>query len=185
MTRTERAVHAGPATRGLTVMVEGRSQNRRSLHLNKSQLARPCRGQESAWGVLHENARVYHTWNKRVMDPVPLNAVRAAAADGAAGTSGTAVAAPVADIAGAAADITADARAAALADAAADVAAAVDSAGDLTVALAASAAIVASTSPAPPAASGFEASGQGMVAVGPVRAPVKLLHANETTLQFG
>ena len=31
------------------------------------------------------------------MDPVPLNAVRAAAADGAAGTSGTAVAAPVAE----------------------------------------------------------------------------------------
>ena len=54
-----------------------------------------------------------------------------------------------------------------------------------TVALPASAAIVASTSPAPPAASGFEASGQGMVAVGPVGAPVKLLHANETTLQFG
>ena len=54
-----------------------------------------------------------------------------------------------------------------------------------TVALAAPSAIVASTSPAPPAASGFEASGQGMVAVGPVRAPVKLLHANGTTLQFG
>ena len=54
-----------------------------------------------------------------------------------------------------------------------------------TVALAASAAIVASTSPAPPAASGFEASGQGMAALGPVRAPVKLLHANETILQFG
>ena len=41
------------------------------------------------------------------------------------------------------------------------------------VALAVSAAIVASTSPAPPAASGFEASGQGMAAVGPVRAPVE------------
>ena len=84
------------------------------------------------------------------MDPIPLNAVRAAAADVAADTSGTAVAAPVADIAGAAADIAADARATvladpaadtavvavnaratALADAAADVAAAVDSAGDL------------------------------------------------------
>ena len=90
------------------------------------------------------------------MDLIPLNAVRAAA-DVAADTSGTAVAAPVADIAGAAADIAADARAAALADAAADtavvaadatadtaavaadarasaltdVAAAVDSAGDL------------------------------------------------------
>ena len=65
MTRTERAVHAGPAARGLTVVVEGRSQNRRSLHLDKSQLARPCRGQENAWGVLHatpiENARVCHT----------------------------------------------------------------------------------------------------------------------------
>ena len=51
-----------------------------------------------------------------------------------------------------------------------------------TVALAASAAIVASTSPAPSAASGFEASGQSMASVGPVRAPVELLHANETTL---
>ena len=56
------------------------------------------------------------------MDHVPLNAVRAAAADGPACTSGTAVAALVADIAGAAADIAADARAAALSDAAADVA---------------------------------------------------------------
>ena len=63
---TERAVHAGSAVRGLTVMVEGRSQNRRSLqNMNKSQLARPCTGRENAWGVLHgtstENARVYHT----------------------------------------------------------------------------------------------------------------------------
>ena len=84
------------------------------------------------------------------MDLIPLNTVWAAAADVAADTSGTAVAAPVADIAGATADIAADARAAALADAAADtavvaadaraaaladavayVAAAVDSAGDL------------------------------------------------------
>ena len=95
------------------------------------------------------------------MDPIPLNAVRAAAADVAADTSGTSIAAPDADIAGAAADAVADARAAAfagvaadtavvaadaaadtavvatdtrtvaLADAAADVAAAVDSAGDL------------------------------------------------------
>ena len=84
------------------------------------------------------------------MDPIPLNAVRAAAADVAADTSGTAVAAPVADIVDTAADIAADARAAALADtaadtavvaadartaaladAAADVAAAVDSAGVL------------------------------------------------------
>ena len=89
------------------------------------------------------------------MDPIPLNAVRAAVADVAADTSGIAVAAPVTDIAGVAADIAAladaaadtaviaadaaadtavvaaDARAAALADAAADVAAAVDSAGDL------------------------------------------------------
>ena len=65
MTRTERAVHAGPVVRRLTVMVEGHSQNRHSLHLNRSQLARPCRGQENAWGVLHgtptENARAYHT----------------------------------------------------------------------------------------------------------------------------
>ena len=84
------------------------------------------------------------------MDPIPLNAVRAAAADVAADTSGTAVAALVADIAGATADIAADARAAALVDAAADtaviaadaraaaladaaahIAAAVNSAGDL------------------------------------------------------
>ena len=65
MTRTERAVHAGPAARGLTVMVEGHSQNRRSLHLYRSQLARPCTGQENAWRVLHgtptENAHAYHT----------------------------------------------------------------------------------------------------------------------------
>ena len=54
-----------------------------------------------------------------------------------------------------------------------------------TVALAASATIVASTSPAPPAASGFEASAQGMAAVGLVRAPVELLHANDSTLQLG
>ena len=66
MTRTERAVHAGPAARGLTVVVKDCFQNRQSLqNLNKSQLARPCTGQENAWGVLHgtptENARVYHT----------------------------------------------------------------------------------------------------------------------------
>ena len=66
MTRTEGAVHAGPAARGLTVMVEGRCHNRRSLqNMNKSQLARPCTGQENAWGVLHgtptERSRVYHT----------------------------------------------------------------------------------------------------------------------------
>ena len=68
-----------------------------------------------------------------------MNAVRAPAADGAAGTSGTAVAAPVADIAGAAADIAADARAAALADAAADTAVvAVDATAD-TAAVAADA----------------------------------------------
>ena len=81
------------------------------------------------------------------MDPIPLNAVRAAAADVAADTAGTAVAVPVADIAGvtAAADawaafagpaadtavVAADPRAAALADTATDVAAAVNSAGDL------------------------------------------------------
>ena len=75
------------------------------------------------------------------MDPIPLNAVRAAVADVAADTSGTAVAAPVADIAGTAADTVADARAAALADAAADTAvvagdaradALVDSAADVS-----------------------------------------------------
>ena len=68
------------------------------------------------------------------MDPIPLNAVRAAAADVAADTSGTAVAAPVADIAGAAADIAAVVVADAAADnavVAADAAAAVLSAGDL------------------------------------------------------
>ena len=81
------------------------------------------------------------------MNPIPLIAVRSAAADVMADTSGTAVAAPVADIAGAAVDIAADARAslagaaadtavvavdarAALADTAADIAAAADSAGD-------------------------------------------------------
>ena len=74
-----------------------------------------------------------------MMNPIPLHAVRAAAADVSADTSGIAVVVSVADIAGAAADIAAlvdaaadtavvaaDARAAALADAAADVAAAVD-----------------------------------------------------------
>ena len=82
------------------------------------------------------------------MEPIPLNTVRALATDVAADTSGTAVAAPVADIAGdaraadaraasladAAADtavVASDARAAALAGVAADVATAVDSAGDL------------------------------------------------------
>ena len=50
------------------------------------------------------------------MDLIPLNAVRAAAADVANDTSGIAVAAPIADIASAAADIGA------LVDAAADTA---------------------------------------------------------------
>ena len=68
------------------------------------------------------------------MDPIPLNAVRAAVAGVAADTSGTAVAAPVVDIAGAAADIAADARAAALADAAADTAViAADAAVDIAI----------------------------------------------------
>ena len=144
MTRTERAIHVGTAARGLTVMVEGHSQNRGSLqNMNNSQLARPCTGQENAWGVLHgtptENARVYHTLNKHVMDLVPLNAVRAAAADGAAGTSGTAdidaavvaadAKADTAAVAAVAADVAADI--AAVAAVAAAVAAAVDSAGDL------------------------------------------------------
>ena len=53
-----------------------------------------------------------------------------------------------------------------------------------TVALATSALIVASTSPALPAAFGFETSGQGKAAVGPVRAPFELFHADEATLQF-
>ena len=77
------------------------------------------------------------------MDPVPLNAVRAAAADGAAGTSSTAVAAPVADIAGAAADIAADAWATARSDAAADVAVVAADATADTAAVAAVAADVA------------------------------------------
>ena len=63
MTRTERAVHAGPAARGLTVMVEGRSQNRRSLqNMNKSQLARPCTSQETRGGyctALRQKIPVY------------------------------------------------------------------------------------------------------------------------------
>ena len=99
-------------------------------------------------GTLTENSRVDNTWNRRVMDPIPLNAVRAAAADVGADTAGTAIAVHVADIVGAAADIAADARAAlagaaadtavvaadvraAIADAAADVAAAADLAGEL------------------------------------------------------
>ena len=84
------------------------------------------------------------------MYPIPLNDVRAAAADVAADTAGTAVAVPVADIA----DAAADARAA-LAGTAADVAAGVDSRVTFTVALAASAAIATSTPPAPPARSRF------------------------------
>ena len=67
------------------------------------------------------------------MDPIPLNDVRAAAADVASDTVDTAVAAPVADIVGAAADARA-----ALAGTAADTAVA-------------SVVIVASTSPAPSA----------------------------------
>ena len=122
------------------------------------------------------------------MDPIPLNAVQAAAADVAAGTSGTAVAAPVADIAGTAADtavVAADARAVLSLMPRLMLRLPLIRRATFTVALATSAAIVASTSPAPPAASGFEASGQSMVAVGPVRAPVELLLANEITLQFG
>ena len=128
------------------------------------------------------------------MDPIPLNAVWAAAANVAADTAGTAVVVPVADIAadapvalaGAAANtavVAADARAS-LADAAADVVAATDSSADLYRRAATSASIVASTCLALPAAFGFKTSGQGMAAVGPVRAPVELFHADETTLQF-
>ena len=73
------------------------------------------------------------------MDPIPLNAVRAAAADVAAGISGTVVAAPAADIAGAAADVVADARAAALVDAAADTDVVVADAAADTAAVAADA----------------------------------------------
>ena len=68
-----------------------------------------------------------------MMEPIPLNAVRAVAADVAADTTGTAVAALAVDIAGAAADGRA-ALAGAAADtavAAADVAAVADTAGDL------------------------------------------------------
>ena len=74
------------------------------------------------------------------MDPILLNAVRAAAVDVAADTSGTAVAASVADIAGAAADIAADARAA-LAGASIDTA--VDARAALAGAAADTAVIVA------------------------------------------
>ena len=55
-----------------------------------------------------------------------------------------------------------------------------------TVAIDTSTAIKASTFPAPPAlaaASSFETSGQGMTAVGPVRALAEILHADEATLQ--
>ena len=136
------------------------------------------------------------------MDPIPLNAVRTAAAGVAADTAGTAVAVPVGDIAGAYADIAADARAAlagaaadiavvaadaraALADSAADVAAAADSAGDLyrracRVRRHCGFHVSASTTLA--TASGFKTSSQGMAAVGPVRAPVEPFHADEATL---
>ena len=138
------------------------------------------------------------------MDPIPLNAVRAAAADVAADASGTAVAAFVADIAGAAADnatnaraaaladatadtavIAADARAAALADAGAYVAAAVHSAGDLYRRACRVRRHCGFHVPRSVRRFWYEASGQGMAAVGPVRALAELLHANETTRQFG
>ena len=66
MTWTERTAHAGSAARWLTVMVEGRSRNQRSLqNINKSQLVRPRTDQGNVWRVLHgpptENVRVYHT----------------------------------------------------------------------------------------------------------------------------
>ena len=91
--------------------------------------------------------------------PHPLNAVRAAAADVAAGTSGTVVAAPVADIAGAAADIAADAWAAALADAAADTAVvAADAAAD-TAAVAADARAAALADTAADVAAAVDSAG--------------------------
>ena len=52
-----------------------------------------------------------------------------------------------------------------------------------TVALAASAAIAASTPPALAAASDLEISNQSMTSVGSVHAPVELFHADEATLQ--
>ena len=55
-----------------------------------------------------------------------------------------------------------------------------------TVALAAFAAIVASTPPAPPALAatfGFKTSGQGMAAVSPVQALVELFHADKAPLR--
>ena len=186
MTRTERAIHAGPAAQGLTVMVEGRSRNRRSLHnMNKSQLARPCTGEENPWGLLHgtptENARVMSRLIPLVlllrllllillvpllilllmrglllsrMPRLILLLLRLMRGRLLSLMPRLMLRLPLIR------RVT------------------------FTVALAASAAIVASTSPAPPATSGFEASGQGMAAVGPVRAPVELLHANETILQF-
>ena len=53
MAQTERAVHAGPAARELTVMVaEFLSHNRHSLqNVNIWQLARPRTGQEDACSV--------------------------------------------------------------------------------------------------------------------------------------
>ena len=122
------------------------------------------------------------------MDTIPLNAVWAATAV----TSGTAVVAPVADIAGAAADMLLM-RGLLLSLIPWLILLLLRLVRGLLlslmpqlmlrlsliwwatfiVALAASAAIAASTPAAPPAASGFEASGQGMVAVGPVLAPVE------------
>ena len=123
------------------------------------------------------------------MDPIPLNAVWAAAANIAADTAGTAVVVPVADIAadarvalaGAAAKtavVAADARAS-LADAAADVVAATDSSADLYRRAATSASIVASTClalPALPAAFGFEPAGRAW----PPSVPSELLLSSST-----
>ena len=53
---------------------------------------------------------------------------------------------------------------------------------NFTVALVASAAIAVSTLPVLAATSGFEASGQGMAAVGPVQAAVELFHTDGVTL---
>ena len=90
-----------------------------------------------------------------------------------------------ADAAADTAVVAADARAADLADAAADVAAAVDSAGDLYRRACRVRRHCGLHVPRSAVASGFEASDQGMVAIGPIRSPVELLHANETTLHFG
>ena len=76
-------------------VAEFHSQNRRSLQIMITwHLARPHTGQEDACSVLEgvlrstgtKSARADRTWNKRVMAPIPLSAVRGAVACAAAET---------------------------------------------------------------------------------------------------